>query len=70
MARKKKEFPPIIEGYNTTTKNAWWNAKVENPKSRKKAIRSMCLLCLGGSVKEVKDCSDNSCPLWEFRITG
>jgi hypothetical protein len=70
MAKSKREYPPSVAGYNPTTKSAWWNAKVENPKSRKKAIRAMCLLCLGGSTKEVKDCTMEECPLYKFRITG
>ena len=70
MAKKKREYPPTVEHYNPTTKNAWWTAKKESPKSRKKAIRAMCLLCLGGSTKEVKDCTQPECPLWAFRITG
>ena len=68
--RKKREYPRLVEDYNTTTKNAWWNAKKENPKSRKKAIRAMCLMCVGGSTKEAKECTADYCPLWAFRITG
>jgi len=70
MPRVKKEFPLIVEGYNSTAKNAWWNAKVVHPTSRKKAIRSFCLLCMGGGVKDIKGCTSPDCPLFSFRITG
>jgi len=70
MAKTKKEYPITVEHYNATTRNAWWNAKKEYPKSRKKAIRAMCLLCLGGSVKDIKGCTSPDCPLYTFRITG
>jgi membrane protein involved in colicin uptake len=66
---QKAELHEIILGYNTTTQNAFLKAK--NTNSRKNAIRSMCLLCVGGSVKEIKECSaEKTCPLWKFRITG
>jgi len=70
MPRTKKEYPRMVEGYPTIAKNAWWNAKKDYPTSRKKAIRAMCLLCVGGSVKEVKLCSAPECPLYAFRVTG
>lgn len=66
---QKAALNEIILGYNTTTQNAFM--KAQNTNSRKNAIRSMCLLCVGGSVKEVKECSAKDiCPLWKFRITG
>ena len=65
----KEALHPQILGYNVTTQNAFIKAQTTN--SRKNAIRSMCLLCVGGSVKEVKDCTaQDTCPLWKFRITG
>ena len=70
VAKSKREYPAQVDGYNTTTKNAWWKAKKDNPKSRKMAIRAMCLLCCGGSVKEAKMCQSPECPLYAFRITG
>ena len=66
---QKEALHEIILGYNTTTQNAYM--KSQNANSRKFAIRAMCLLCVGGSVKEVKECSaKETCPLWKFRITG
>lgn len=38
--------------------------------SRKAAIRSFCLECVGYSEKEVKLCSDTECPLFKFRLKG
>lgn len=64
----KMEYPRTVESYNATTKSAW--AKAQSTNSRKNAIRAMCLMCLGGSVKEVKECTSKDCPLWKFRITG
>lgn len=68
--KKKKtvELPSIVEGYNTTTQNIWKRAKTSN--SRKTAIRAMCLMCCGGSAKEVQHCSAEYCPLYAFRIKG
>ena len=61
-------IPEMVAGYNSTTQNAWKKAAASN--SRKFAIRAMCLLCLGGSVKDVKTCTSKDCPLYKFRITG
>ena len=33
-----------------------------------KAIRAFCLDCMGGSSNEVKQCSTEDCPLWNFRF--
>lgn len=65
----KEALHDQIKGYNTTTQNAFIKAQESN--SRKNSIRAMCLLCVGGSVKEVKECTaQDTCPLWKFRITG
>lgn len=67
--KKDTQYPGFVAGFNTTTKSVWLRAK--NGNSRKSAIRAHCLMCVGGSVKEVKDCSaEETCPLWKFRITG
>lgn len=69
--KAKKEtllIPEIVAGYNATTRNAWKKAKTGN--SRKSSIRAMCLMCVGGSGKEVRECSAAYCPLFKFRITG
>jgi len=39
-------------------------------KSRKAAIRSFCLQCVGYSEEEVRLCSDHNCPLFAFRLVG
>ncbi len=65
---KQIEYPPTIRDYPSTTRKKWLQAK--NSNSRKAAIRAMCLLCLGGSTKEVKDCTAPDCPLFKYRITG
>ena len=33
-----------------------------------RAIRRMCLECMGGSPNEVRDCVSASCPLFPFRL--
>ena len=33
-----------------------------------RAIRKMCLRCVGGQTKEVRVCTDVDCPLWPFRM--
>ena len=35
--------------------------------SRKSAILLFCLTCVGGSTKDVKDCTAVTCPLYSFR---
>jgi len=39
-------------------------------KSRKAAIRSFCLECVGYSENEVNLCTDNGCPLYKWRVHG
>jgi len=39
-------------------------------KSRKAAIRSFCLECVGYSENEVKLCTDEACPLFKWRVHG
>lgn len=33
-----------------------------------KAIRSKCIDCSAGSVKEVEMCEFTNCPLWRYRL--
>jgi len=33
-----------------------------------KAIRYQCLECVGWSASEVKECTDNHCPLYPLRM--
>ena len=61
-------YPPTVADYPASTKKKWLEAK--NSNSRKSAIRAMCLLCLGGSPKEVAACTAPDCPLFKYRITG
>ena len=39
-------------------------------KSRKAAVRSFCLECVGYSEKEVIKCTDTGCPLYNYRKNG
>ncbi len=39
-------------------------------KSRKAAIRSFCLECVGYFENEVKSCTDTNCPLFKYRLKG
>lgn len=39
-------------------------------KSRKAAVRSFCLECVGYQVAEISRCSDGGCPLYAFRLRG
>ena len=69
MAKRKEiEFPDIVKNYPSMTRKAWQKSQVTN--SRKNAIRTMCLLCCGGSATEVAECTQPACPLYKFRITG
>ena len=49
--------------------NSMYN-KALAKKSRKAAIRSFCLECVGYSEKEVKVCTDDGCPLYRYRLNG
>ncbi len=40
----------------------------ERVKSPITAIRSFCVSCMGGYVKEVKNCTAPSCPLYPLRL--
>jgi len=44
--------------------------KAINKKSRKSAIRSFCLECVSYSEHEVRLCTDKSCPLYSYRLSG
>jgi len=63
------EWPETIKDYNSVVRNQWKSAKFAHPRSRKKAIRSMCLLCCSTS-KEVEKCGEKVCPLHQFRMAG
>ena len=39
-------------------------------KSRKAAVRSFCLECVGYQEKEVERCTDTGCPLFFYRLRG
>jgi len=39
-------------------------------KSRKAAVRSFCLECVGYSETEVELCTDKTCPLYPWRLRG
>ena len=39
-------------------------------KSRKAAIRSQCMECVGYSEVDVKLCTDHACPLFKWRLRG
>lgn len=36
--------------------------------SAKSAHRAMCLICVSGSRKEIKDCPTKNCPCWPYRF--
>ena len=36
--------------------------------SRKQAVRSFCIECMGFQPKEVRICTDQLCPLFPFRM--
>ena len=42
--------------------------KMEKITSPLKAIRCFCIECMGGQVREVKDCTAPNCPLYAFRM--
>lgn len=60
--------PPMVDFMGETTKNMYEKSMSGN--SRKYAIRAFCLMCMGGSAHEVRDCTCISCPLHKFRLKG
>jgi len=44
--------------------------KAVSGRSRKAAIRSFCLECVGYIEKEVPICTDGACPLYKYRLKG
>jgi hypothetical protein len=42
-----------------------YRARVKSPAT---AIRAFCIDCQGSSVIAVKDCTEMTCPLWNFRM--
>jgi hypothetical protein len=39
-------------------------------RSRKAAIRSFCIECMGYNEKEIPICTDKGCPLFKYRLRG
>ena len=37
--------------------------------TRAQAVRLFCQECMGFQPKIVRDCPDQACPLWSFRLT-
>ena len=71
MPKKKiVVIPSIVESCGKIAINAWKKSKVDNPSSRKAAIRANCLQCFGGSPKDVANCESKDCVFHQFRITG
>lgn len=33
-----------------------------------RAIRAMCVHCMGDNVREPRNCPSKSCPLWPYRL--
>jgi len=55
----KREIPPKYRAMYERRKT-----------SRKAAIRSFCLECVGYQPEEVKRCTDTGCPLFFYRLGG
>lgn len=39
-------------------------------KTPMRAIRQQCAECMGGHTHEIKDCVDQGCPLWPYRLAA
>ena len=61
---KKIKQKPAIKKHKKVTKH------VKRKKSRKAAIRSFCIECMGYVGSEVIKCTDKECPLYRWRRTG
>ncbi len=66
--RKFEDVPVMVEHCGKNTVSLWKQTQSTN--SRMKAIRTMCLMCVGGVTKEVRLCPSVDCPLHKFRLTG
>lgn len=40
----------------------------ERPNSALKAIKMMCIECMGGEKREVPHCTAPNCPLYDYRL--
>lgn len=52
---------PIDNGFKTR------NLHMTSNTEYKRAIRKMCLYCMNGSSKEIRECSSKECPLRKYR---
>ena len=60
---RKEAIAAISPKYRKLLERAWDG-------SRKAAVRSHCLQCCAFSPREVRLCSNSTCPLFEFRLRG
>jgi hypothetical protein len=56
----------VISGAPESVKNALREA-FSGSASPRKAIKAMCLACVGYDRQEIKNCSAHGCPLWKYR---
>lgn len=63
---REKRVATAIEQAPESVKNTLREA-FSGSASPRKAIKAMCLTCVGYDRKEVRDCSAFACPLWAYR---
>ena len=64
VSRRQKRLQDVPRKYRGLYRKAWAGD------SRKAAIRTFCLECVGWMPEEVRQCTAPACPLYEFRLKG
>ena len=63
--REKRVFRMISEAPESAQKTL--REAFTGSASPRRAIRAMCLTCVGYDRTAVRDCTGYSCPLWQYR---
>lgn len=63
---REKRVLAVLEQAPESVKNTLAQA-FSGAASPRKAIRAMCLTCVGYDRAAIRDCTGYSCPLWKYR---
>jgi hypothetical protein len=63
---REKRVEQVISGAPESAKNTLGEA-FSGSASPRKAIKAMCLTCVGYDREAIRTCTGYSCPLWQYR---
>jgi hypothetical protein len=66
MGTREMRTEKVISEASESAKNTLREA-FSGYASPRKAIKAMCLTCVGYDRQEIKNCSAHGCPLWKYR---